>query len=109
MKRIVVTILTMFLVLTFFGCGSEKTQIEKAQDKIVQIGEQFLDYELTVDEAREKLESIIIPETEGNGKLFLSTDRDYLSFLILKTKTNSATFEEIQDKIDYIRGRDYGV
>lgn len=105
MRKSISLLLSFLLLLILCGCG-EKSQIEKAQDKIVSIGERFLDYELTVDEAREQLESITIPEVEGNGEL-LSVDRDYLSFLILKTKTNTATFEEIQNKIDYIRKRNY--
>lgn len=106
MRKSISLLLSFLLLLILCGCG-EKSQIEKAQDKIVSIGERFLDYELTVDEAREQLESITIPEVEGNGKLYLSVDRNYLSFLILKTKTNTATFEEIQNKIDYIRKQNY--
>ena len=105
MRKSISLLLSFLLLLILCGCG-EKSQIEKAQDKIVSIGERFLDYELTVDEAREQLESIAIPEVEGNGEL-LSVNRDYLSFLILKTKTNTATFEEIQNEIDYIRKRNY--
>ena len=105
LRKSISLLLSFLLLLILCGCG-EKSQIEKAQDKIVSIGERFLDYELTVDEAREQLESIAIPEVEGNGEL-LSVNRDYLSFLILKTKTNTATFEEIQNEIDYIRKRNY--
>lgn len=110
MRRICLILLTMVLVLGLCGCSEiqiEKTQIEKAQDKIVEIGEQFLEYELTVEEAKEKLDSISIPETEGNGKIYLTADKNYLVFLILKTKTNNATFEEIQDIVDEIKNSDY--
>ena len=105
MRKIGVLFLTVVLILGL--CSCEKTQIEKAQDKIVEIGEQFLNYELTANEAEEKLDSIVIPETEGNGSLHLSVNKDTLSLLILKTKTNSATFEEIQDKINYIKNSDF--
>lgn len=105
MKKICIVLFAIILI--FSSCSQEKTQIEKAQDKIVEIGEQFLDYELTVDEAKEKLDSISVPETEGNGSVYLSADKDFLAFLILSTKTNSATFEEIQDKINYIKNNDY--
>lgn len=105
MKKI--CIIALSVILIFGLCSCEKTQIEKAQDKIVEIGEQFLNYELTAAEAEEKLDSIVIPETEGNGNLYLSADKNFLSFLILKTKTNSATFEEIQDRVNDIKNSDY--
>ena len=91
MKRIMVLFLVVILLLTFSAC-KEKSQIEKAQEKIVSIGESFLDYELTVDEAREQLESIVIPEIEGNGDLYLETDKGYLSYIILKTKRSPQIF-----------------
>lgn len=106
MKRIMFSFLVVILLLTFFAC-KEKTQIEKAQEKIVSIGQQFLDYELTVDEAREQLDSIVIPEIEGNGDLYLKTDKDFLSFIILRTKNNGSSLEEIQEKIEFIKSRDY--
>ena len=106
MKRIMFSFLIVILLLTFSAC-KEKTQIEKAQEKIVSIGQQFLDYELTVDEAREQLDSIVIPEIEGSGDLYLKADKNYLSFIILKTKNNGSSFEEIQEKIEYIKSRDY--
>ena len=92
------------IVVIFVGCG-EKSQIEKAQDKVVSIGEQFLDYEITADEAIEKLDSIAIPST--GDSLGLEVDKDYLGYLILKTITNSATFEEIEEKINYINKANY--
>ena len=106
MRIIISLILSLMLIVTFSGC-KEKTQIEKAQEKIVSIGEQFLDYELTIDEAREKLDSIVIPEIDGNGDLFLKTDKNALSYLILKTKTNSSSFDEIREQIDNIKNSNY--
>ena len=101
-----VLFLVVILLLTFSAC-KEKSQIEKAQEKIVSIGQQFLDYELTVDEAREQLDSIVIPDIEGNGDLYLKVDKDYLSFIILKTKNGGSSFEEIQEKIKYIKSNNY--
>lgn len=95
------------LVTTLFGGCGNKTQIEKAQEKIISIGEQFLDYEITRDEAKKQLESITIPSTEGNGDLLLSVDKDYLEYLIIKTGTNNKIYDEIKEKIKYIKKRDY--
>ena len=94
MKRTMALFLVVISLLMFSAC-KEKSQIEKAQEKIVSIGQQFLDYELTVDEAREQLDSIVIPEIEGSGDLSLEADKGYLSFIILRTKNGGSSFEEI--------------
>lgn len=71
MPKTVLIFLAMFSLL-FVSCG--KIQIEKAQDKIALIGNQFSDHKLTADEAIEQIDSILIPETEGNGDLYLKID-----------------------------------
>lgn len=105
-KIISFVLMLIFITILIVGCGSI-TQIEKAQEKIVSIGEQFLDYELTVDEATKQLESITIPSTEGNGAFYLKTDKNYLGYLIIKTKNNSTIFDEIEEKIQYIKESNY--
>lgn len=99
-------LITIFAATLLVGCGS-KTQIEKAQAKIVSIGEQFLDYELTREEAKKQLDSITIPSTEDNGDSFLSVDKDYLEYLIIKTGTNDKTYDEIKEKIQHIKKGNY--
>lgn len=106
MRKLTVLILVGILLLTFSAC-KEKSQIKKAQEKVVSIGEQFLDYELTIDEARAQLDSIVIPKIEGSGDLSLEVDKNYLSYIILKTKTNSSSFEELLEKIEYIKACNY--
>lgn len=101
----ILSIIMLLAVVSVLFVGCEKTQIEKAQDKIVSIGEQFLDYEITADEAIEQLDSIAIPST--GDSLGLQVDKDYLGYLILKTQTNRATFEEIDEKIKYINKANY--
>lgn len=105
MKKVIAGILTLLIVFTLVACvGKELTPIEKAQQKAVEIGEQFLNFELTADEAREKLEGIRVPEPEeGHGKLYLECDIDALSFMILTDES----YEELEEKVDYIRNRDY--
>lgn len=104
-KKRILSIILILVVASVLFVGCEKTQIEKAQDKVVSIGKQFLDYEITADEAHEQLDSIAIPSTEGVSSL--KVDKDYLGFLILKTKTNRATFEEIEERIQDIKKTDY--
>lgn len=106
MKKGLIILLIGLTVLTFGGCG-EKSQIEKAQDKIVEIGEQFLDYELTADEARERLDSVIVPVGDGIGFSSLDTSKDFLSYLILKSENGTSTFEEIEEKIMHIKETNY--
>lgn len=106
-NKIALFVLMVTLVAALFvGCGN-KTQIEKAQAKIVSIGEQFLDYELTREEAKKQLESIAIPSTEGNGALYLSADKSYLEYLIIKTGTNDKIYDEIKEKIQHIKKGNY--
>ena len=107
-KKFISIILIFIFLVTFCGCKS-KTQIEKAQEKIVSIGERFLDYELTIDEAVEQLENIFIPSTDGSGSLIFSVDKDYLMYLILKTKSNSDNFDKIKETIQDIKQKDYTI
>lgn len=104
-KQLSFILILVFVTTLFIGCG--KTQVEKAQDKIVSIGEQFLDYELTIDEAQEQLESIVIPPTEGAGGTLLDSQKDYLEYLILKARNDSTLFEEIKEKVQDIKKRNY--
>ena len=91
------------LLFSLVGCAKEP--IEKAQAKIVDIGEQFLDYEITATEAREMLKSVMVPPAENyeNGQLYLECDRDFLALLILKGES----YEDIADKVEDIKKADY--
>lgn len=98
-------LLLIALVLLLSACSEpELSPIEKCQQKAVSIGEQFLNYEITEDEAVEQLHSLKAPETEGGGQLFLDVDIGYLAFLILQ---ENSTYEEIKEKVEWIRSRDY--
>lgn len=105
-KKIALFILAAIIGTLFTGCA-EKTQIEKAQDKIVSIGEQFINYDLTIDEAKEQLESIIIPETEGTGGLMLNIKKDHLEYLIIKSRNSNSFFDDIQETIQEIKNHDF--
>ena len=106
MKKGFIIFLIGLTVFTLGGCG-EKSQIEKAQEKIVEIGEQFLDYELTADEAIERLDSVVVPTGVGPGFSSLDTSKDFLSYLILKAKNGTSTFEEIEERITEIKESNY--
>ena len=103
MKRFLLLLLTLALLLPLVS-GVEPSPIEKAQKRGVDIGEQFLEGEITAKEAKEMLESIKVPETEGYGKDYLEGDIAYLHLLISK---QDATYEDIQEKIEYIKNRKY--
>ena len=105
MKRfIALCCLVAALLCLFSGCAKELEPIEKAQARAVEIGRQYLDFELTEAEAKEKLDSIKVPETSGNGQLYLDVDIGYLSFIIGK---NDATYEDVKYEVDKIESRDY--
>lgn len=99
-------LMVVFISTLFCGCRN-KSQIEKAQEKIVTIGERFLDYELTIDDAVEQLDSIILPKTDGYGYLLLDSQKNYLTYLIIKSETNTFIFDEIKEEIQDIKQKNY--
>jgi hypothetical protein len=104
MKKVIVFLLSVLLLLSFTSCGKSLSDIEKVQQKVVSIGEQFLDCELTAEEAKAMLKGIKVPETEGHGKLYLEVDIGTLSLLISK---KTSTYEDIQKKIESIKNSVY--
>ena len=106
MKKLLALLLAVCLLLALSACGLKKelTPIEKCQQKVVSIGEAYLNYEITATEAKEQLDSIRVPETEGNGQLYLSADKGYLGFLLVKY---DSTYAEIKDRVEYIRDQTY--
>ena len=105
MKKIVaLCCLVAALLCLFVGCGKEQEPIEKAQARAVEIGRQYLDFELTEAEAKEKLNSIKVPGASGNGQIYLEADIGALIFSIVK---NDSTYDDIKAKVDRIASRDY--
>lgn len=102
-KLFAVIIIATTLLGLLGGCGG-KAPIEKAQAKAVEIGRQYLDYEITGKEAREQLQAIKVPETEGNGQVYLEADIAYLAFIIAKS---DSTYAEIEKRVDSIEAQDY--
>lgn len=98
-----ILIFTVFLGVFLTGCG-EDSPIEKAQKRAVEIGEQYLNYEITAAEAKEMLDSIVVPETEGNGQIYLSADIGALGFSIIRS---DASYEDILLYIERLKTRDY--
>ncbi len=104
-KIFTVIILAATLLSLLSGCGQKELEpIEKAQAKAVEIGQQYLDYEITAKEAKEMLDSIKVPETEGNGQLYLDADIGALAFQII---SQNGTYEKIKEKVDWIESQDY--
>lgn len=104
-KIFAVIILAATLLSLLSGCGQKELEpIEKAQAKAVEIGQRYLDFEITAKEAKEMLDSIKVPETEGNGQLYLDVDIGVLSFLIGK---QDSTYEKIKEKVESIANSDY--
>lgn len=103
MKKALLVLLALCVLLSVAACA-EPTPIEKCQQKVVSIGEAFLNYEITGTEAREQLQAIVVPETEGNGQTYLKADKGYLAFIIAK---QDASYEEIEERVESIRKATY--
>lgn len=104
-KIFAIIILAATLLSLLCGCGQKELEpIEKAQAKAVEIGQQYLDFEITAKEAKEMLDSIKVPETEGDGQLSLDVDIGYLSFIIGKQE---GTYEDVRKKVEFIASQDY--
>ena len=105
MRKILIIVLALATLLSLLGgCGKELEPIEKAQAKAVEIGEQYLDFEITGKEARALLNDIKVPETEGNGQIYLKGDISALAFYIGK---NDSTYDEVKKRVESIAEYDY--
>ncbi len=107
MKKAGVLFLALILLLTVAACGGNAT-IEAAQEKVVSIGERFLDGKLNADKAIAQLDKVDIPQTEGNACVYLAGDINHLAYLIDTTRTEEITMDEVREKVDWIRNSDYG-
>ena len=122
MKKIFLfLIVAVFLALALVGCGSgsadaattaETTQeelepIEKARARAVAIGEQYLSFEISGDEAAELLKDIKVP-TAGHrtGALCLRTSISHLVYILRRSET---TYEEIQKEFEEIASLDFDI
>ena len=107
MKKAFCVVLAMLLVVGLLAsCGKkELTPIEKAQARAVEIGEQYLNFEISGTEARKLLDDIKVPETEtGKGQIALSADIGYLAYVIAK---QGSTYKEVEERVKQIAGCDY--
>ncbi len=104
MKKIALLFVSLCMLFSLVACSTDLTPIEKCQQKAVSIGEQFLNFEITAAEAKEQLGALRVPETEGNGQLFLECDIAALSFSISR---QGGTYEEVEKKVESIRKSTY--
>ena len=65
-KKIFAILLSIIIIFCFGGC-SEQNQDEKARIALVETIDQLLDYEITIAQAKEKLESMYIPTDTALG------------------------------------------
>lgn len=106
-KAFLLIVVVVFLVITFLllpwkGMGQEP--IELAQDRVVEIGEQYLDFEITGAEAAARLSDIRVPQAEsGEDKERLETGIWLLTRYI---EDPEHTYEEIKEQVEYIASLD---
>lgn len=111
-KAIVFLILAATLLGLLVGCGSketaaarERTPIEKARDRAVEIGQQYLDFEITASEAKQLLGDITVPEVEsGDGSLFLRSAINHLVFILGRQGT---TYEDVESEVEHLVSMDF--
>lgn len=103
-KHIALVTAVILVLMLFSGCGG--SQIEKARDKIVSIGESFLDYDITADEACEQIDSVLIPD--GGDGAYLKSMTHSLKMLLLKSKISNMRdlTTEIEEEIQDIKEAD---
>lgn len=107
MKKVFCAVMaTVLLVSLLVGCGSkELTPIEKAQARAVEIGEQYLNFEITGEEASKLLNAIRVPAAEsGDGQRRLEID---ISLLASSMVMSTFTYEDIEYKVKAIAKYDY--
>lgn len=106
MKKVFAILLAFVMIFSLCSCG-EKSQIRKAQDKIVEIGEQFLDYKLTADEAEDQLRGVVIPRGDGTGDELLIGDVWRLGVLVVQVENGYNTFEDFEAQLEEIKKENY--
>ena len=107
MKKVFCAVLVAVLLVSLLvGCGSkELTPIEKAQARAVEIGEQYLNFEITGAEASKLLKAIKVPEVEsGDGQRRLEID---ISLLASAMTMSTFTYEDVEYKVTAIAKDDY--
>ena len=73
MKKIFAVILALFMIFTFVACGSaEASPVEKGCARAAQIGQQYLDFEISKSEALAQLR-----EVENLIRPLLDTHENY--------------------------------
>lgn len=105
--RCVAWMMVLAVVLSVFtGCQEELklSQVEKAKNKVLQIGNQFLDYEITADEAYDQLNELLLPDKDSCfSALRLAIGVQALMFDLNAIQPN---YTEIEDDIKKIESID---
>ena len=61
MKKIFAVILALFMIFTFVACGSaEASPVEKGCARAAQIGQQYLDFEISEEEALAQISEVVV-------------------------------------------------
>ncbi len=101
--------LVIILITSFSltACSDSDTkQLRKAQKAIIKIGDQFLDYKITTEEASDRLESIALPASDTSGARLLDILKSSLEYEFKIGKSGEPDFDAIKDDIDKIKDVD---
>lgn len=109
MKKIILSIISIILLFSVLcSCGLtkektpiEKTPIEKCRDKIVEIAEGYLDFEITRKEAIESLKDISIPTGENWNSTSVSIYKD--SLIIALMNNDNDTYNDVMEAVEKLK------
>lgn len=99
MKKLLTFLLCIVLVLSFVACGNDQNT---ARDAVLDICEQFMDYEISASECREKLEGMYLPAPEDGSFNHLKSDVNYLVFCLMKED-----YGDFTERYERIKGHTY--
>lgn len=105
MKKYVALLCAILILVSMVGCGAEKElkPIERVQASLVEIGQQYLDGKMSKSETLERLYSIKVPKTAGDGEETMRIDLMSLTLLV----ELDCSYESIDETIDRIESTDY--
>lgn len=97
--KVVCGLCLIVVTLSIVGCGKDENK-NKAQLKAVEVCEQYIDFDISKAEAKDKLNDI----ADRTENLCLRTDINYIAYLLCYPSVNISKFNE---KYEYLKNHNY--